>query len=209
MGARIGGGGDSVVHSPPADELFGREDIPLERTKCYPSQSAKSLLKDSFELNPPTHPVPSHSNRSFSADQMIQFARAVRLEVSLASYSVLEDLLMKVRVGSGGQPGTSHCTAGRSPFPSVAGLAMGDSIAYRLVYSLPTNYETEGTFVVVSKDVSEEQCSIGQADGRLGTGREGSEKPGINSLKTLQQVTYNGKKKKKKKSRMGKWSGEG
>ena len=44
-------------------------------------------------MNPPTHLDPSHPTTSFSPDQLIQFARAVGLEVSLASYSMLEDLL--------------------------------------------------------------------------------------------------------------------
>ena len=48
-------------------------------------------------MNPPTNLDPSHATTSFSADQMIQFARAVGLEVSLASYSMPEDLLLKVR----------------------------------------------------------------------------------------------------------------
>ena len=39
---------------------------------------------------------------------MIQFARVVGLEVSLASYSMLDDLLLKARGGSGAYPVTSR-----------------------------------------------------------------------------------------------------
>ena len=48
LGARIGGRGDNMLRIPTAHELFGREDISKETTKCYPSQSAKRFLKDFF-----------------------------------------------------------------------------------------------------------------------------------------------------------------
>ena len=94
VGTRMGDEGEGMVRNPRVDEMFGQEAALKERTSCYPSQSAKSLLKDCFEVNPPTHLDPNHPTTSFSADQMIQFARAVGLEVSLASYSKLEDLLL-------------------------------------------------------------------------------------------------------------------
>ena len=97
VGTHVDGEGEGMVRVPPVDEMFGQEAAPQERTRYYPSQSAKSLLKDCFEMNPPTHLDPSHPTTSFCADKMIQFARAVGLEVSLASYSVLEDLLLKAR----------------------------------------------------------------------------------------------------------------
>ena len=84
-------------------------------------------------MNPPTHLDPSHPTTSFSADQMIQFARAVGFEVSLASYSMLEDLLLKAIGGRGVHPVTSRYTAGGSLFPSVAGSTMGNSVAPRSV----------------------------------------------------------------------------
>ena len=97
VGTRVDDEGEGMVRVPPMDEMLGQEAAPKERTRYYPSESAKSLLKDCFEMNPPTHLDPSHPTTSFSADQMIQFARAVGLEVSLASYSMLEDLLLKAR----------------------------------------------------------------------------------------------------------------
>ena len=97
VGTRMGDEGEGMVRVPLVDEMFGQEVSPKERTRYYPNQSPKSLLKECFEMNPPTHLDPSHPSTNFSADQMIQFARAVGLEVSLASYSMLEDLLLKAR----------------------------------------------------------------------------------------------------------------
>ena len=78
---RVGSEGEELVRTPPVDEMLGQEVAAKEKTRYYPSQSAKSLLKECFEMNPPTHLDPSHPTTSFSADQMIQFARAVGLEV--------------------------------------------------------------------------------------------------------------------------------
>ena len=136
---------------------------------------------------------------------MIQFARAVGLKVSLASYSMLEDLLWKARGGRGAHPVMSRYPAGRTRFPSVAGSLLGDSVASQSVYSWPTITETEGTSVVVSGVVVEEPCSSRHADARLAMGTGSSEKPGTDSLKTLQQI----KSSQKKMSRSCKWSKEG
>ena len=126
----------------------------------------------------------------------IQFARAVGLEVSLASYSMLEDLLLKARRGSRVHPVTSRYPAEQSHFPSVAGSSMGDSVASGSAYSLPTITETEGTDVIVGGGIAEEPCSSRQADARLALGGESSERPGTNSLKTLQQIRSSQWKKK-------------
>ena len=205
-GTRIGGEGECTVRIPPVDDMLGQEVAAKERTRCYPSQSAKSLLKEYFEMNPPTHLDPRHPTTSFSADQIIQFARAVGLEVSLASYSMLEDLLLKAKGGSGAQAKTPQNTAGRSPFPSVAGSSMGDSVASRSVYSLPTITETEDTNVVEGGDIVGEPCSSRQADARLALGAKSVERPGTDSLKTLHQIKSG---QRKKKSRSCKWSREG
>ena len=85
VGTRMGDEGEGMVRIPRVDEMFGQEAALKERTKYCPSQSAKILLKDCFELNPLTHLDPSHTTTSFGADQMIQFARAVGWQVSLAS----------------------------------------------------------------------------------------------------------------------------
>ena len=89
-------------------------------------------MKDFFEHNSPTRLDATHQTTSFSADQMIQVAGVVGLEVSLASFGMLEDLLLKTnligRVGGGG--GASS----RSAFSSCAGTSIGDSEASRSMY---------------------------------------------------------------------------
>ena len=113
--------GDGMVRVPTVESIAEQEKLVGGKDRYYPSQSAKTLLKDFFELNPPKHLDSSNPTTSFSSDQMIQFARAVGLEVSLASYRMLEDLLLKARVGGGDQPVGSSLFLGRSPFPSFGG----------------------------------------------------------------------------------------
>ena len=117
------------------------------------------MLKNFFEPNPPTHFDPSQPTTSLSADQMIQFARAVGLEFSLASYGMLEDLLLKARVGGGDQPVGSRHSIGRSAFPCVAGSSWEDSVASRTNYSLPTVTETDNNNVVAGVESLQEPCS--------------------------------------------------
>ena len=198
--------GDGMVRVPQVESIAEGERVGAEKSRYYPSQSAKSLLKDFFELNPPTHLDPSHPTTSFSADQKIQFARAVGLEVSLASYGMLEDLLLKARGGGGFQSVGSRHSIESSPFPSVAGSSWGDSIASRTNYSLPTVTETDVSNVAGGGDLLQEPCSSKQADARLAA-NVGGEKPGSDSLKTLKDIKRS--EKKKRQSKMWKWSREG
>ena len=55
------------------------------RSKYYPSESARTLLKECFADNPPVQLDPHQQLTGMSSDQMIQFARAVGLEVFLAT----------------------------------------------------------------------------------------------------------------------------
>ena len=199
VGTRMGDEGEGTVRIPAVDEMFGQEVAPKERTRYYPSQSAKIFLKECFEMNLPTHLDPSHSTTNFSADQ-------IGWEVLLVSYSMLEDLLLKERGGSGAHAMTSRYTAGRSPFPSVARSSKRDSVASRSTYSLPTITETEGTDLIVGGGIAEEPCSSRQADAGLALGSESNERPGTESLKTLQQIKSS---QRKKKSHPSKWSREG
>ena len=66
---------------------------------------------------------------------MIQVARVVGLEVSLANLSILEDLLQKSNLISKGGDGCKGY--GMLPFSSRAGTSVGDSVASRSIYSLP------------------------------------------------------------------------
>ena len=135
---------------------------------------------------------------------MIHFARALGLEVSLASYGMLEDLLLKARVGGGVQPVESRHSIGTSPFPSVAGSSWGDSIASRSNYSLPTVTETDVSNVAGGWELVHEPCSSKQADACLAGERVSGEKPNSDSLKTLEEIKRG--EKKKRQSKMWKWS---
>ena len=91
-----------MVHVRTVGSSGGSPDVGTVRAKDYPSQSTKSILKEFFEHNFPTHLDATHQTTSFSADQMIQFAKAVGLQVSLASFGMLEDLLLKANLIGGG-----------------------------------------------------------------------------------------------------------
>ena len=56
------------------------------RSKYYPSESARTLLKECFADNPPVQLDPHQQLTGMSSDQKIQFARAVGLEVSSATF---------------------------------------------------------------------------------------------------------------------------
>ena len=177
-------------------------DANAARMKYYPSQSAKSLLKDFFEHNTPTRLDATHQRTSFSADQMIQSARAVGLEVSLASIGMLEVLLLKAnligRVGGGGR------ASSRSAFSSCAGTSIGNSVASRSVYSLPTITESaQNEEVAVG---SQEQCSSRQAVEALSSMPIVHDKSGTDSSKTLKEII---KELLKKANNPIRWSRKG
>ena len=74
---------------------------------------------------------------------MIQFARAVGLELSLASFQILEDLLLKTNIlGSSGGGGKA---SSRSVFSSQAATSVRNSVASHFVYSWPTITESTNT----------------------------------------------------------------
>ena len=139
-------------------------------------------------------------------DQLIQFARCVGLETSLAPYSLFEDLLLKARLGRVAQCVTSRYPDGRSLFPSVAGCKLGDSVASLSVYLLLSITKTDASSVAVSGEVFQEPYSSRQADARLVEGHSISENPRTDSPKNLQQVKLI---EKKKKSRTWNWSRKG
>ena len=195
-----------MIRVPPVESIVEQEGVRGVKSKYYPSRSAKSLLKDFFELNPPSHLDPSHPTTSFGADQMIKFARAVGLEVSLASYGMLKDLLLNTRVGGGDQPVGLRHSIGRSQFPSVGGSSWDDSVASRTNYLLLTATESDASNVVAVEGSLQEPCSSKQADACSAAGHAGGEKPGSDSLKTLKEIK---RSEKKRKSKMWKWLREG
>ena len=71
------GTGSGFVLVPTVGSSSVPTNVEAARTKFNPSQPGKSLLKDFFEINPPTHLEPARQTTSFTADQMNQLARAV------------------------------------------------------------------------------------------------------------------------------------
>ena len=59
--------GDGMVRVSLVESIVGQEGVRGGKDRYYLSYSAKSLLNDFFELNPPTHHDPSHPTTSFSA----------------------------------------------------------------------------------------------------------------------------------------------
>ena len=89
------------------------------RSKYYPSESARTLLKECFSDNPPVQLDPHQQLTGMSSDQMIQFVRAIGLEVSLATFGMLEDVLLKIGRNTGRNVGEKG--SGRSVSLSRSG----------------------------------------------------------------------------------------
>ena len=106
------------------------------RSKYYPSESPRTLLKECFADNPPVQLDPHQQLTGMSSDQMIQFARAVGLEVSLVTFGMLEDVLLKIGGKTGKNVGERG--SGQSVSHSRSGSTVMESVASRSFYSLPT-----------------------------------------------------------------------
>ena len=126
------------------------------RSKYYPSESARTLLKECFADNPPVQLDPHQQLTGMSSDQMIQFARAVGLEVSLATFGMLEDVLLK----SGGMTGRNVGGKGieQSALRGRSGSTVMESVASRSFYSLPTITESFDSDRLVG-NLSQQPCS--------------------------------------------------
>ena len=112
------------------------------RTKYYPSGSARTLLKECFVENPATHVDTHQQITGLNSDQLIQFARAIGLDVPLATLGMLEDLLLKISSQGRKSDGRSGEGIVQSPFFGRAGSTVAESIAFRSFYSLPTKTES-------------------------------------------------------------------
>ena len=97
------------------------------RSKYYPSESARTLLKECFADNPPMQLDPHQQLTGMSTDQMIQFASAFGLEVSLATFGMLEDVFLKIGGKTGRNVGDKG--SGQSPLFSRAGSTVVESVA--------------------------------------------------------------------------------
>ena len=78
-----------------------------------------------------------------SSDQMIQLARAIVLDVSLATFGMLEDVLLKIGGKAGKHVGEKN--SGQSGSNSRAGSTVAESVASRSFYSLLTITEFFGS----------------------------------------------------------------
>ena len=164
------------------------------RSKYYPSESARTLLKECFADNPPVQLDPHQQVTGMSSDQMIQFARAVGLEVSLATFGMLEDVLLKIGGKTGRNVGERG--SGQSVSHSRSGSTVMESVASHSFYSLPT----------ITESFVQQPCSSRQTDAVLGFSRtEVNEFNDTDSLRTLGQIRSDARKK----CELYKWSREG
>ena len=86
------------------------------RSKYHPSESSRTLLKQCFADNRPVQLDPHQQLTGISSDQMIQFAKAIGFEVSLATFGMLEDVLLKI----GGKTGRNVGDKGSGQSPSLS-----------------------------------------------------------------------------------------
>ena len=173
------------------------------RSKYYPSESARTLLKECFADNPPVQLDPHQQLTGLSSDQMIQFARAIGLEVSLATFGMLEDVPLKRGGKTGRNVGDKR--SGRSGSFSRAGSTVLESVASRSFYSVPTIPETFGSDPSAG-DFTQQPCSSRQADVALDfSPTEVTEIIDTDGLKTLGQIRSDAQKK----GNLYKWSRDG
>ena len=162
------------------------------RSKYYPSESARTLLKQYFADNPPVQLDPHQQVTGMRSDQMIQFARAVGLEVSLATFGMLEDVLLKIGGKTGRNVGERG--SGQSVSHSRSDSNVMESVASRSFYSLPTITESFDSDRLVGS-LSQQPRSSRQADAVLGFSRtEVNEFNDTDSLKTLGQIRSDAQK---------------
>ena len=139
------------------------------RSKFYPSEPARTLLKECFADNPPVQLDPHQHLMGLSSHQMNQFARAIGLEVSSATFGMLEDVLLKI----GGKAGRNAGEKGscQSASLSKAGSTVVESVASRSFYSLPTITESFDSDRLAG-DLTQQPCSSRQVDAVLDFSRK-------------------------------------
>ena len=119
------------------ESRFSCTVIFLQCSKYYDSQWAKTLLNDIFELSQPTVSDLGYITILRLVWVPIWFfsmLEQLRLDVTLASYGILEDLVLRAR----GVSSLSGCVkVGRSLFPSLFGSTVADSVASQSKVSVP------------------------------------------------------------------------
>ena len=160
-------------------------------------------MKECFADNPPVQLDPHQQLTVLSSDQMIQFAKAIGLEVSMATFGMVEDVFLKIGKKTGRNVGEKG--SGSSASLSRSGSTIMESVASRSFYSLPTITESFDKDRLAG-DVSQQPCSSRQADAALGFSRtEVTEINDTDSLKTLGQIRSDARKKRE----LYRWSREG
>ena len=160
-------------------------------------------MKECFADKPPVQLDPHQQMTGMSSDQMIQFARAIGLEVSLATSGMLEDVLLKI--GRKTERNVGEKGTGKSLSLSRTGSPIMESVASRSFYSLPTITESFYSDRLAG-DVSQQPCSSRQADAALDFSRtEVTKINDTDSLKTLGQFRSDARKK----GELCRWSTEG
>ena len=150
-------------------------------------------MKGCFSDNPPVQLDPHQQLTGMSSDQMIQIARAIGLEVSLATFGMLEYVLLKIGEKTGRNVGEKG--SGQSASLGRSGSTVMDSVASRSFYSLSTITESFDSDRLVG-DPSQQPCSSRQADAASGFSRtEVTEFNESDSLKTLGQILSDARKK--------------
>ena len=135
---------------------------------------------------------------------MILFAKAVGLEVSLASFRKLEDIPLKAKF-FGGRSGDVDKVSRRPLFTGRDGSVVPAKEVSRSVYSLPTFIESVESKQVIDVG-SQEPCSSRQADESLSSAPTAYSWNGTDSLKTLKETQVD---MKKISSNPVRWSREG
>ena len=77
---------DARIDLPGSSGTTVQHSLGFGRSNYYPSESARTLLKECFADNPPVQLDPHQQLTGMSSYQMIQFARTVGLDVSLATF---------------------------------------------------------------------------------------------------------------------------
>ena len=173
------------------------------RSNYYPSESGRTLLKECFSDNPPVQLDPLQQLTGMRSDQMMQFARAIGLEISVATFGMLEDVLLKN--GRKTERNVGEKGSGKSVSLSRSGSTIMESVASRSFYSLPTITESFDSDRLAG-DLSQQPCSSRQADAALDFSRtEVTEINDTDSFKTLGQIRSDARKK----GELYKWSRKG
>ena len=122
---------------------------------------------------------------------MIHIARVVDLEVSVASFGMLEGFLLKPKL-VGEKTGDVEKVSGLSSFPGRDGTVVSESVVSRSVSSVPTiSKSAEGGQVADIR--SQETCSSLQADEALSSAPRACSLSETDSSKTFKEITADSK----------------